>query len=481
MSHHAEDAYERWVDRAEKAENRVRQLELLIQDLLAITDPAAAVARHGSVAYGVLKTARQAISVTVERETKGPTCNRPGRSPSSASSSPSSSWAPIPPSTTSPTGDGRPPLDVPERAPSARSPWDACTHFPEDEKSRRCCACWNWPHNVSVPVRVVTVDGKHGFIEVRGDVQSYVRLDNGHGVYLRHGDLMPADASRSNEAEPYPPNGDYEALQHGNEAGIAPWHCALCGRETRESRAHHRCRRSDSDVDPVILRYGLQTIADLTPDEWSRGAAKRTLAGAYISRETNSTSAVNERCASAKYIVWPEECSKRYSLAKSRWRLDRHETGSIHVVREFFDEGRWVDSHGIDFTVPVELIGALGEALRNPAPHARRQVCGHSTCDPKYGCSRVETATDPETRIAALRAASNQAVTDGDDRRAAYLRGQADLLSEQCSETSVTGRVAVLEAALREAVFRAGDGQRDGRSRMPQFVLDALNEKDGAS
>ena len=41
-----------------------------------------------------------------------------------------------------------------------------------------------------------------------------------------------------------------------------------------------------------------------------------------------------------------------------------------------------------------------------------------------------------ETRIAALRAASNQAVTDGDDRRAAYVRGQVDLLSEQRLETA---------------------------------------------
>ena len=42
---------------------------------------------------------------------------------------------------------------------------------------------------------------------------------------------------------------------------------------------------------------------------------------------------------------------------------------------------------------------------------------------------------DLETRLAALRAASNRAVTDGDDRQAAYLRGQVDLLTEQWTET----------------------------------------------
>lgn len=74
--------------------------------------------------------------------------------------------------------------------------------------------------------------------------------------------------------------------------------------------------------------------------------------------------AESERGSTTKYIPWPEACSKRYSLAPSRWRLDQHETGSIHVTREFFDGERWVDSLGIDFTVPVELIGALSDALR---------------------------------------------------------------------------------------------------------------------
>ena len=60
------------------------------------------------------------------------------------------------------------------------------------------------------------------------------------------------------------------------------------------------------------------------------------------------------------------------------------------------------------------------------------RVCGK----PGDDCS-----THPVTSaayLAALRAASNRAVTDGDDRQAAYLRGQADLLSEQCLRCHVS-------------------------------------------
>ena len=60
-------------------------------------------------------------------------------------------------------------------------------------------------------------------------------------------------------------------------------------------------------------------------------------------------------------------------------------------------------------------------------------------------------AEPAETRIDALRAASNQAVTDGDDRRAAYVRGQVDLLSEQRSETETVGNDARWQGLWEEA------------------------------
>lgn len=47
-----------------------------------------------------------------------------------------------------------------------------------------------WVHGPH-PVRVIAPDGKHGVIEERGDAQSYVRLDDGHGLHLWHRDLKP--------------------------------------------------------------------------------------------------------------------------------------------------------------------------------------------------------------------------------------------------------------------------------------------------
>jgi hypothetical protein len=105
----------------------------------------------------------------------------------------------------------------------------------------------NWVHTTPHPVRVIGPDGKHGTIEERGDAQSYVRLDNGHGVYLWHRDLKPENVPRPSEVLVCPDCKGTKVVESDDHRGGAGYEtCYRCdgtgqriGARTNEARIEH--------------------------------------------------------------------------------------------------------------------------------------------------------------------------------------------------------------------------------------------------
>lgn len=133
------------------------------------------------------------------------------------------------------------------------------------------------------------------------------------------------------------------------------------------------------NTDPVIAIMGLKTIAELSPDEWSREAAKRALAGSYVlgapGPRTDSPSPecghpFHRRLGSPDQI-WCSDCGALWwtpaGEKKGRWQLPRiykAETGDRGEKLASADDGREVKRREAQ---PAEVAGSSASPSASPA------------------------------------------------------------------------------------------------------------------